>query len=218
MKRAQKQTGRKRTPKKGATPTKALATRVWLLIDGKVMEREGEDIREVELESITEGLLDARTGNRAVQIEIDDKRFRLKEDFPLLASEYTGSSLLTEIANNNLKLFEPIVKAQINVIKQAKKLDDNEVQKDEEVLALIEQRNAELRRLNAVMLDALLHRKKQASDCVQLEAEIRAAITDMDKITYESLYEKLNRHSADALRLEMQRCGLSIMFFKNANK
>jgi hypothetical protein len=155
-----------------------------------------------------------------VRFEINVERFRIKRQFSLLARGYDASSLISSIAMHNLSLYRSVVQPEIEAIKKRKNLTDGAAQKDGEILALLRRRDMELRRLNVMMLDVFLKRKKQPSDCEFLRERIYDALQEIKKLNYATLAMKLGKHSADALRMEMARCGLSIKELKKekANK
>jgi hypothetical protein len=225
MKRTAKKSASKKRSKRAATKMPALAERVLLLSsDGRIIERNIDGGEEVELEPDTEEATHEQDRRRAITIEVDGRRSRIKGEFPLLASEYDESSLMSKIANSNLSIYRSIIVTKIEEIKQRKNLSINEVQKDEEVFMLLKQRDKELRLLNAVMIDALLNRKKQPrSHCEEIEAEILAARNKVKnsrlKNNANKLAEIMNKQSGNALRMELwRRCHVNWKDFMKANR
>lgn len=186
----------------------SLAERVVFLSDGKLFERIGCEERELKVESVSEDVVRKLTRRRAISIE--SGRLRFKEELQF-SSDEDKSEFLSEAANANLETLGHIYARMIQAIAKRKNLTINEVPYDEEVQALLKERDGKLRKLNAITFDAAT---EDLSEREMLKEKILAAKKDMRVFTLRKLAKKLNRHSWQALRMEMKRCGLSIKDFK----
>jgi hypothetical protein len=96
---------------------------------------------------------------QTITIEVDSENREIKSEFPLLRDGYTPSELITKFMNDALDTLKPTYLPKIKAITKRKGLLVNEVEKDEEIAAILKQRDVERRRLAGVMLDSFINRK-----------------------------------------------------------
>ena len=130
------------------------------------------------------------------------EQLRFKEEFTLLSGSYDLKSWIAKTMKNNLAIYQEIVAPKVQEITERKRLSVNDVQKDEEVLQILKQRDKELRNINAAFFDAVIGVKKlnQTTDDLALEilqhlesSDTRSSLAAKMKLTPETLARKMNR-------------------------
>lgn len=139
------------------------------------------------------------------------EQLRFKEDFALLSSLYDLNLWISKMMSSNLAIYQEVVAAKIQEITKRKKLSVNDVLNDDDVLALLKQRDKELRKINAAICDAVVGVKKRSQTTDDLATEILKHLEHSD--TMKSLAAKM-KEMPETLKKRMNRKDLTLGILK----